>query len=33
MLLAFAGNWDATTVGTLALAVVTGVSLLLDPRG
>lgn len=28
MLLAFAGNWDATAVGTLALAVVTGVSLL-----
>jgi hypothetical protein len=27
MLLAFAGNWDATAVGTLALAVVTGVSL------
>lgn len=27
MLLAFAGNWDATAIGTLALAVVTGVSL------
>src|ERR1700679_824892 len=27
MLLAFAGNWDATAVGTLTLAVVTGVSL------
>lgn len=27
MLLAFAGNWDATAVGTLALAIVTGVSL------
>jgi hypothetical protein len=27
MLLAFAGNWNATAVGTLALAVVTGISL------
>jgi hypothetical protein len=29
MYLAFAGNWDATAVGTLALAVVTGVSLVI----
>jgi hypothetical protein len=27
MIFAFAGNWDATAVGTLALAIVTGVSL------
>lgn len=29
MILAFAGNWDATAVGTLTLAIVTGVSLVI----
>jgi hypothetical protein len=32
MILAFAGNWDATALGTLALAVATFVSLLFARR-